>query len=119
MDRNKLGTEAEHLARLHLEKSGLKTLSTNYNCRLGEIDLIMQERNTLIFVEVRLRQNHHYGSAADTVTYAKQKKIILAARHFLLQNPQHADLECRFDVLAYDSTGALSAPLWYKDAFRL
>ncbi|WP_372833256.1 YraN family protein [Pontibacterium sp.] len=119
MDRNKLGKDAERSARKHLERSGLTTLTTNYNCRAGEIDLIMQEQLTLIFVEVRLRQHKNFGSAAESVNIKKQKKIIQAARYFLLQNPQYAEQECRFDVLAFDSTEALSTPLWYKDAFRL
>ncbi|MDI3323647.1 YraN family protein [Pontibacterium granulatum] len=119
MDRKQIGKDAENHARTYLERAGLKTLTSNYNCRGGEIDLILRHGKTLVFVEVRLRSNPHFGSAAETVTPSKQKRIIHAARHFLMRNSQLSDLECRFDVIAFDSTEALSAPLWYKDAFRL
>ena len=119
MDRKQIGTDAENYARIFLERAGLKTLTTNYNCRGGEIDLILRHNHTLVFVEVRLRSNPHFGSAAESVTPSKQKRIIHAAQHFLMHNNQLSDLECRFDVIALDSTEALSAPLWYKDAFRL
>lgn len=119
MDRKKIGKDAEDLARSYLERSGLKTISSNYNCRGGEIDLICRHGNTLVFVEVRLRSNPNFGGAAASVTPSKQKRIIHAAHHFLMCNDHLSDLACRFDVIAFDSTEALSAPLWYKDAFRL
>lgn len=119
MDRKQIGKDAENIARHHLERAGLKTISTNYNCRGGEIDLICRDGSTIVFVEVRLRSNPHFGGAAESVTSSKQKRIIHAARHFLMRNSRLSDLTCRFDVIAFDSTEALSAPLWYKDAFRL
>lgn len=119
MDRKKIGKDAENLAYRYLERAGLKTISKNYNCRGGEIDLICRHDNTLVFVEVRLRSNPHFGGAAESVTPSKQKRIIHAARHFLMRNSHLSELTCRFDVIAFDSTEALSAPLWYKDAFRL
>ncbi|MGB0466361.1 MAG: YraN family protein [Pontibacterium sp.] len=119
MDRNQLGKDAEQHALQFLITKGLSPLTQNYRCRTGEIDLIMKENSTLVFVEVRLRQNRLYGSAADSVTSRKQQKIIRAARYFLSGQPALQNLECRFDVIAYDGTEALAAPLWYKDAFRL
>ncbi len=119
MDRKKIGTDAEQRALTHLKAQGLRLVTQNYHCRFGEIDLIMQEQQTLVFVEVRLRHNPHFGSAADSVTPTKQRKIIITAEHFLNTHPRLQLHTCRFDVIAFDGTGALSSLLWYKDAFRV
>ncbi|WP_027856121.1 YraN family protein [Marinobacterium jannaschii] len=119
MDARALGKEAEQQAEKYLLSQGLKTLCCNFNCRGGEIDLIMLERSTLVFIEVRRRLHHQYGNAAESVNFTKQRKIIHAAEYFLLKNPRWASHNCRFDVIAYDGNTASKAPLWYKDAFRI
>lgn len=119
MDRNQIGKDAEHAALRFLTQQGLIPLAQNYHCRMGEIDLIMKDHSTLVFIEVRLRQNKHFGSAADSVTPSKQQKIIHTAQYFLMRQSALHNLECRFDVIAFDGTEALSAPVWYKDAFRV
>lgn len=119
MDRNRIGTDAEKAAETFLRKQHLKLLERNFHCRFGEIDLIMFEQDTLVFIEVRKRRDQRFGGAAMSVDYRKQQKIITTAQFFLSQHPKHADKNCRFDVIAFESDAAPSAPLWYKDAFRI
>ena len=109
-----LGSDAESRAQRFLESHGLRTVDKNYRCRFGEIDLIMVDSNTLVFVEVRLRRHRAFGSAAESVTANKQSKVVLAAQHYLVSH-RHST-PCRFDVVSYD--GDLGAdPMWIKNAF--
>lgn len=91
------GAAAEQLAAAFLHRQGLKLVETNYRCRFGEIDLICNDQNTLVFVEVRLRGNEAFGGAAASITASKQRKLVLAARHYLQQ--LRAFPACRFDVV--------------------
>lgn len=84
----------------YLEKQGFQLLHRNFRSRLGEIDLIGMHQNQLLFVEVRFRQNKRYGTAAESVDFRKQQKLIKAARFFLLTHPKMANCACRFDVVA-------------------
>ncbi|WP_420554973.1 YraN family protein [Neptuniibacter marinus] len=119
MDRNKTGKDAEKLAEKYLHTQKLKLLSRNFSCRFGEIDLIMQDGQTIVFIEVRYRNTKKYGGAAASVTPIKQAKIVKAAQLYLSQQPRLANKECRFDVIAFEYDAAPSHPLWYKDAFRI
>ncbi|WP_286239716.1 YraN family protein [Neptuniibacter halophilus] len=119
MDRQQRGKDAEQQAEQYLCQQKLKLLERNYHCRFGEIDLIMQTRDTLVFVEVRFRRSAHFGGAAASVTPSKQRKIIKTAQHFLSTHPQHNNKNCRFDVIAFEYGAAQEQPLWYKDAFRI
>jgi putative endonuclease len=112
------GDEAEEVARRWLLKQGLTLVQRNYrvargpHARGGEIDLILRDRDgTLLFVEVRARASAAQGGAAASVTPAKQRSLVLAARHYLLglANPP----PCRFDVLAIDGERIS----WIKGAF--
>lgn len=109
------GDSAEQQARRHLEKQGLKLLQTNYRCRRGEIDLIMQERDTLVFIEVRYRKSDSFGSAVETVTSGKQRKLIMTARHYLQENRVNAP--CRFDVVGITGPNGDRVE-WIKNAFQ-
>lgn len=113
MFRKKLGTDAEQAARRYLEARGLKFVSANYHCRFGEIDLVMQDAQTLVFVEVRLRSSARYGGAAASVDRRKQAKLIATAEHYL-QHHAH-DGAARFDVVAMHSADALD---WIPNAFE-
>lgn len=119
MDRKQIGMDAEQHAEQFLNRHGLRTLLRNAHCRLGEIDLVMQDRDTLVFVEVRQRRHRRYGGAAESVDYHKQRKLIQAARYLLARYPHWSTRPCRFDVIAFEADSAPQAPLWYKDAFRL
>lgn len=111
------GIKAEELAKQHLEQQGLVTLTRNFRCRRGEIDLIMRQGKTLVFVEVRYRKSAAFGSPAETVTKSKQQKIITSANYYLTGSGQH-DMGCRFDVVAI--TGQHPAKIeWITDAFQM
>ncbi len=96
------GDEAEDAALRLLEKNGLNLLTRNYQCKYGEVDLVMKSDKTLVFVEVRLRKSNQYGTAAETVTAKKQHKIILTAQHYLMKNKLSDNAAVRFDVVASD-----------------
>lgn len=107
-----LGQSAELRAETYLKTHGLKLLARNWRCRFGEIDLIMQDAATLVFIEVRLRSHSDFGGAAASVTPAKQKKLLAAARQYL--SALKTLPPCRFDVIALDSD---AAPQWIRNAF--
>jgi putative endonuclease len=107
----------EHVAESMLCRRGLRTLARNYLCRCGEIDLVMLDGPVLVFVEVRYRHSDRYGSGADSVTPAKQRRIVSAARHFLVRQPDHGQRPARFDVVSIGQ-GADGAEInWIRSAF--
>lgn len=106
-----LGLEAENLAAAFLQQQGLRLVTRNYRCRMGEIDLVMDDCGTLVFVEVRMRKSDHFGGAGASITSHKQRKLIHAAQHYLQQ--QKPQPPCRFDALLLDG-GKME---WIKDAF--
>jgi putative endonuclease len=109
---NDRGREAEDLALEFLTGAGLRLKSRNYACRLGEIDLILQDGETVVFVEVRQRRSARFGSAAESITARKQGKLVAAARHYLARE---RDLPaCRFDAVLVDGNGRVE---WIRDAF--
>jgi putative endonuclease len=75
-------------------------LARNYRCRGGEIDLVCQDGETLVFVEVRLRSGNRFGCAAESITAAKRGRLLLAARHYLAGKPERP---CRFDAVLLDA----------------
>jgi putative endonuclease len=93
------GDEAEGWAQHHLEQKGYRLVERNFSTRLGEIDLIMEKKDTLIFVEVRERNSTQYGSPAETVTPRKQARIAKAALMFLKVRHLH-NKNLRFDIVS-------------------
>ncbi|ODC02691.1 YraN family protein [Terasakiispira papahanaumokuakeensis] len=116
--RQRLGDQAETLARDYLKHQGLTLRTQNFLCRLGEVDLIMQDGNTCVFVEVRLRRSDRFGGALASVTRQKQQRLIHTANFYL----QHEQLSspCRFDVitLVLDHEGQPCIDQWIRDAFQ-
>ena len=110
---NASGKLAEALAADYLQARGLRLLERNYDCRLGEIDLILADGLTLVFVEVRLRRSSDFGGAAASITAAKRQRILRAARHYLSGRPERP---CRFDAVLLDALAPESIE-WIKDAF--
>ena len=103
------GSLFEQRACEFLQAQGLILIAQNWQQpKIGELDLVMLEKeqawSTLVFIEVRQRQNSVFGDAALSVTASKQRKIIKAARYFLQQNQKYSDYECRFDVIAYNTS---------------
>lgn len=111
------GAQAELLAEAFLQRQGLTCIERNYRCAGGEIDLIMRDANTLVFVEVRLRSNRYFAQASETVDYRKQHKITRAAQHFLLTRRLVDKVPCRFDVVALTDMGSENIE-WIKSAFN-
>jgi len=111
---NSTGVIAEKKALIYLIKQGLTLCHQNYYCRFGEIDLIMLDQGTLVFIEVRYRKNSDFGGALASISQAKQRKIIKTATHYLAQLA--SEPYCRFDAIALNETD--STPLWVKDAFQ-
>lgn len=91
------GRNAESRARRFLEARGLKFIEANYRCRPGEIDLVMRDRATLVFVEVRYRKNDDFGGALESIDARKQSKLRAAAEHYLQR--RRIGSPCRFDVV--------------------
>ena len=110
-----IGKRAEDLAARFLEQHGCTVVARNFRCRGGEIDLVCHDGKSLLFVEVRLRRNAHYGGAGASITAAKQRRIILAARHYLAAHAS-ADADCRFDCVLLGGNDA-NAIEWERDAF--
>jgi putative endonuclease len=106
------GAEAEDLALTYLQGQGLRLKARNYTCRLGEIDLVLLDGATLVFVEVRQRSHRTFGGAAESITARKRDKLIATARHFLAR--QRNLPPCRFDAVLVDGEGRIE---WIRDAF--
>ena len=104
------GARAEEQAARFLAERGLKILARNYRCRGGDIDLVCRDGATLVFVEVRLRTHPGFGGAAASITPAKQRRIALAANHYLAGKPLPA---CRFDAVLLDGASID----WIRNAF--
>jgi len=94
-----LGARAEATACEFLQAQGLKVKDRNYRTRRGEIDLVMQSNDAIIFVEVRYRSSNQYGSPGDSITLAKRQKIIAAAQEYLLSHGYASDISMRFDAV--------------------
>lgn len=94
------GEYTESLACQFLENKGFKLVERNFNCRFGEIDLIMQDNDSLVFIEVRYRRNNNYGSGAETITANKQSKLIKTASAYLQRHAKLNRYPARFDVIS-------------------
>lgn len=106
------GRHGEELALKYLKQRGLKLLERNYASRHGEIDLVMQDQDTLVFVEVRYRKHDGFGGAAESIDYRKQSRIANTAEGYLQAHPWRG--ACRFDVVAIEGT---AKPQWIVGAF--
>ncbi len=111
-----IGQLVEQQAEQFLRKRGLKTLERNFRTKAGEIDLIMQDGPSLVFVEVRYRRQQGFGGGADTVTWQKQQRLIRSAQVYLQARGQH-DRPCRFDVVAAHGERENIQLHWIKSAF--
>jgi putative endonuclease len=112
----KKGSVAEDLACQYLSRQGLSVIERNYRCRVGELDLIMEDGASLVFVEVRSRRDNRYGTSAETITPTKQRRLIRAAQFFLQQ--RRLDAPCRFDIIAISQERDKLNLEWIKDAFQ-
>lgn len=112
------GREAEAFALQYLQQQGLQPITQNWSCRRGELDLVMLDGDTVVFVEVRYRRHSGWGGAMESVDWRKQEKLVLAAQYFLQKEPRWNQSPCRFDVVAIEGDPGPDAPLrWLKNAF--
>ncbi|MGD8640266.1 MAG: YraN family protein [Gammaproteobacteria bacterium] len=103
-----VGIKAEQQALQFLQSQGMKPVQRNYHCRFGEIDLILWDKDTLVFAEVRYRKHKNFGSGAESIDSRKQQKLLASAAYYLQQQPKLSRHPCRFDVVSISGT-ALNA----------
>ena len=115
MDSMTRGRDAETRAWHYLQSRGLRLLQRNYRSRRGEIDLVLQDQDSLVFVEVRYRSQSRFGSGAESVDRRKQSRLIACAQHFMQTHPRMAQQPCRFDVVSVGGTA--ESIEWIRNAF--
>jgi putative endonuclease len=106
------GQAGEDAALAYLQQQGLALVMRNFRCKSGEIDLIMQDQGSLVFVEVRKRASGDFGGAAASITPAKQRRLLRTAQYYLLR--YRTQPACRFDVIAIDG----ERMTWLKNAIE-
>jgi putative endonuclease len=113
------GDDYEAQAATWVTERGLRLLERNFSGKTGEIDIIAQDHDTLVFIEVRARNNRHFESAAGSVNARKQLRIIKTAQLFLQRRPQWTNAPCRFDVIAFEPPQSAGPPeiRWIRGAF--
>jgi putative endonuclease len=109
------GLAAEKIAATFLTQQGLKLVTANFHCRYGEIDLIMQDGKTLVFVEVRLRTNPTFGTVAASITPQKQQKLIHTAQYYLQLHAINSP--CRFDAVLMQKADTTQIE-WLRNAIE-
>ncbi|WP_199912004.1 YraN family protein [Stenotrophomonas sp. YAU14D1_LEIMI4_1] len=111
------GSAVEAAAELHLQQAGLQRRARNVRYRGGELDLVMEDAGTVVFVEVRYRARSDFGSGAASIDARKCRRLAHAAQLYLQDHPTLANAPCRFDVV--EATGEPPQLSWLRDAFRL
>jgi len=113
-----LGKEGERIAEQYLKKKGYKLVERNYRCAAGEVDLIVLDRRVIVFVEVKTRTGHGFGTPLEAVQPRKQRKMMLAAQFFLSQKKLH-QRDARFDVVGISWPGREPVIEHVENAFEL
>lgn len=115
MTTRQAGLVAEDKALDYLNTQGLTLVTRNFNCRVGEIDLIMRDKNYLVFIEVRARASQNFGGGIASITHTKRQKIIKTSYYYMIKHKIADKFPLRFDVISLDGkTGIIT---WIKDAF--
>ena len=115
-ERKESGRFGEQMAMDFLQRKGMTLLEQNYTCRLGEIDLVFRDGETLVFVEVKLRFNSFFGPAALAVTSRKQRKIATVAKYYMMERKLIRPL-VRFDVIGVEKENEKWTCKYYRNAF--
>ena len=116
MQRQALGKQGEDVAVSELERRGYAVLERRYRTRHGEIDIVAQDGEVVVFVEVKVKETGEFGTAAEAVTFRKQRRIVSMAVDYLARHSL-AGRACRFDVVAIDGAGANAVLTYYRGAF--
>lgn len=115
--RQRLGIHGETMACEELEKLGYSIIERRYRTRFGEIDVIANDRGTIVFVEVKTKTDSSFADPVESVTRQKQRRLVSMAEQYGTSNPlDHTP--CRFDVVAVDMSVAPPKITVYQDAFR-
>ena len=112
-----LGKKAEEAACQYLQKADLALIEKNFTCRYGEIDLIMKDEEIYVFTEIRLRNSQDFTNSLESITKAKQARIIKAATIYLLEKNLWNKTRCRFDVVGMIQKNNEFQFDWIKNAF--
>ena len=115
--RRQMGNTGEDIALESLTAQGYCLIQRNFTCKTGEIDLILQKGDILVFAEVRSRTGTEYGEPSETINRKKQDKIRKTARYYLYCNPYLEKYYCRFDVISIVWNNGNAAVEWIPDAF--
>jgi putative endonuclease len=114
-----IGKMAELKAKSFLEAKGYRLIVQNYSCYCGEIDLIMQDQEDIVFVEVRSRKHTRYGNALESIHPGKVHKLIKTATYFLQARKWLHRKNSRFDVIAIHPGNKEMSFEWFKNAFTV
>lgn len=112
-----LGNRGEDLAEKFLKKKGFKIVARNFKTLIGEIDIIAEDKGTLVFVEVKTRSDYSYGHPFEAVNFRKKQKLRKLALYYL-KNCCKAERPSRFDVLSIETDGDKHAVEHIIDAFE-
>ena len=112
-----LGREAETFAAKMLMDNGLHLIEKNVNFRVGELDLIMKDKDSLVFVEVKRRKQNKFGGALESITAVKKKRLTRAALAYLQRKKLMDKVACRFDLVAVTDTNGQLTAQWIKNTF--
>ncbi|NOX43376.1 MAG: YraN family protein [Gammaproteobacteria bacterium] len=113
-----IGERAENAAYEYLLAQGLIPISRNYRISGGEIDIILEDKDDIVFTEVRFRKHNNFGDGAESVTRKKQNRIYRTALHFIQKHPKLAKRNFRFDVISISQSGNQFTFDWIDDAFQ-
>jgi putative endonuclease len=115
--RQRLGSWGEKIAETYLIQQGLELLFRNYRTRFGEIDLVMRNSQTIVFVEVKTRTNLDYGNPEESITKKKKNRMLLSAQACLQDHPEWGGYY-RIDVLAVNGSPKDESPeiVWFDNA---
>ncbi len=117
MNKRELGKSREDLACRYLIDQGVKILERNYNCKLGEVDIIARDGKYLCFTEVKYRSDKKFGEPQEAVDHKKQKHICNVSRFYLYSKYKSFDLPVRYDIVAISQNDKILTFKWIKNAF--
>lgn len=118
-ERKRRGVAGEQLAEKYLTSYGLQLIERNYHCRFGEIDLIMQDKEEIVFVEVRVRNHNQFGGALESITPTKIERILKSVAHYIATHNLPSSQNLRIDVVGIERSESPHPHIeWIKSAIE-
>ena len=118
LNRRTIGSDGEKRAVIFLKKQGFRIHKTNYRSKVGEIDIIATKSDLIAFIEVKTRQSDDFGRPEEAVNRKKQRRIIRAAKYYLITNDLYDKIDVRFDVLSLTRKKSVFEIEYFENAFR-